>query len=121
MRWLPSTRHCLGTGESEAIHCMPEGPLFCPQADSSPPLGSPCGMAGETLPPARFTGSLDVDGAAEGDDEQGEALGWQTVVANHSIQHLQGLGAGRGSGQPASCLQGWHTSTGSHKAALVRG
>lgn len=39
--------------------------------------------------PARLTELLDVDGAAEGDDEQGEALGRQTVVADHGIQHLQ--------------------------------
>ena len=40
--------------------------------------------------PARLTQLLDIDGAAEGDDEQRQALGWQTVVADHSIQHLQG-------------------------------
>lgn len=53
--------------------------------------------------PARLTELLDVDGTAEGDDEQGEALSRQAVVTDHGIQHLQGdLGRGdRGHAGPA--------------------
>lgn len=60
--------------------------------------------------PARLAELLDVDGTAEGDDEQGEALSRQAVIADHGVQHLQrDLGGGRqGSCQPcpASCPQG---------------
>lgn len=75
--------------ESEAIHCMPEGPCSVLRLTHHLPWEVPVGWQGRPYLPARFTELLDVDGAAEGDDEQGEALGWQTVVANHSIQHLQ--------------------------------
>lgn len=39
--------------------------------------------------PARLAELLDIDGAAESDNKEGEALGRQAVVANHGIQHLQ--------------------------------
>lgn len=45
---------------------------------------------GDTYLPARLTQLLDVDGAAQGDNEQRQALSRQAVVADHSIQHLQG-------------------------------
>lgn len=40
--------------------------------------------------PARLAELLDIDGAAQGDDEQREALSRQAVVADHGVQHLQG-------------------------------
>lgn len=58
--------------------------------------------------PARLTELLDIDGAAEGDDEQGEALGRQAVVADHGVQHLQRdlVGRRKESDQPCLLLTG---------------
>lgn len=60
--------------------------------------------------PARLTELLDVDGTTEGDDEQGQALSRQTVVADDGVQHLQGDLAEWKEGShrpcPASRLQG---------------
>lgn len=54
-------------------------------------------MVSEPHLPTRLTELLDVDSTTESDDEQGEALRWQAVIADHSIQHLQGdLQEGKG-------------------------
>ena len=50
---LPSAHHCLGAPGVRGHSLHTRGSLSCPQADSSPPLGSPCGTAGETLPSSK--------------------------------------------------------------------
>lgn len=100
--------------ESDTHSLKTKWPLSCPRAwlITSSREGLSRTIV-QTHLPARLTELLDIDGAAESDNEEGEALGWQAVVANHGIQHLQRhlVGWRKGSHQPCpnSCPQGGNT------------
>lgn len=65
-----------------------------------PPQATPFPLWHPAHLPARLTELLHINSAAQGDKEEWKALSWQAVVADHSIQHLQGdLGCPWGSRQ----------------------
>lgn len=89
--WTPSTEHCLTTLRMRWPFIEDKTALVLSMCLAYNFIQGRTlrGNSSDPYLPARLTELLDIDGAAEGDNKQGEALRWQAVITDHSIQHLQ--------------------------------